>query len=198
MMLFVDSETTGFVKPDLPPEHPMQPYLVQLGAIMTDDAGEELSSIDLVVAPVGYKIPEQASNVHGIDTEFANKIGLPLLSVMSAYVWMRARCHTVVAFNSDFDDLVLKAAIVRTGRKPTEPGPEQMTCCMRAAGPVINLPPTAKMLAAGFDKWKPPSLKEAYLYFFKREPDGRAHSALADARACKDIYLHMKKEGLIK
>ena len=64
--LLFDTETTGFVQKDYPPDHPSQPHLVQLGMILADDASNEIQSVELIVRPEGYEIPKQASDVHKI------------------------------------------------------------------------------------------------------------------------------------
>lgn len=185
MLLYYDTETSGFVQPTLPPDHPTQPHLVQLGAILVNDAGDEIQTASLVVRPADYKIPKQASDVHGITTELARAIGLPLVTVLSVFYNMRAVAKEVVAFNADFDDLVMAAQSAKLQRTPRA-GPTTF-CCMRAAGPIMQLPPTARMRAAGFDKYKPPNLAEAHQFFCGEGFTG-AHGALADARACMRVH----------
>lgn len=67
--------------------------------------------------------------------------------------------------------------------------------------PIVNLPPTQKMINAGFNKPKPPKLIEAYRHFFgdadAEEFSAKAHGALADARATARLYFHLKREGLL-
>jgi DNA polymerase-3 subunit epsilon len=192
MILFVDTETTGLVNSQQPAEHESQPYLVQLGAILMTDVGSEVSSAELVIRPEGWNVPEGAARVHGITSGIANMIGVPLLTAMSVYTQLRANAEELVAYNLPFDETILAAAIHRTGRKPSHPGPKKQTCCMAMATPILALPPTARMKAAGFDKYKPPNLTEAYMFFFGEKFSG-AHSALADCRAAARIYFEIKR-----
>jgi len=67
---------------------------------------------------------------------------------------------------------------------------------MTAAAPIVNIPPTPKMLAAGFNKPKSPKLEECIKHFFGEELPG-AHDAMIDVIACRRIYFHMKSSGLI-
>lgn len=196
-ILFFDTETSGFVQKDFPPEHPGQPHLVQLGAILATSSGKEVTCVDLVIRPPkGFQIPDGAAKTHGITTELANAIGIPLASAMSVFLQLRANCSEIVAFNSDFDDLVMKAAIARLGVTPSHPGPGKLTCCMRAAEPVMKLPPTARMKATGYgDKFKAPNLQEAYKFFVDDKGFEGAHSALVDARATMQVYFAMKAQG---
>ena len=64
-------------------------------------------------------------------------------------------------------------------------------CTMEAAAPIVNLPPTERMLAAGFNKPKAPKLEEAIRFFFDESLDG-AHDAMVDVIACRRIYFHLK------
>lgn len=73
MLLFFDVETCGFVNSKLSYDHPAQPPLVQLGAILVDaDNGAEWATLELIVRPDGYEIPTAASAVHGITTKLAS------------------------------------------------------------------------------------------------------------------------------
>ena len=65
-------------------------------------------------------------------------------------------------------------------------------CTQRLATPILKLPPTAKMIAAGFRKHKSASLGEAYQHFMGK-PLENAHSAMADARACMDVWFAIKQ-----
>jgi len=161
--LTYDTETSGFVQKDWPPEHPSQPHLVQLGCVLADETVRELASVDLIVRPEGYQIPAQAAAVHGITTELATACGVPLATALAA-------------------------AIARSGRTPSHPGPATRHCAMLQAMPIMELPPTARMLAAGFDKFKPPNLTEAYKFFVSEKGFTGAHGALADTRACMAVY----------
>lgn len=193
MVLFIDTETTGLVQPTLPEDHPAQPHLVQLGLILADDSGAAWATVELIVRPDGYTIPEAASRVHGVTTEMAKAVGIPLMVAVAAFTNLRALADCVVAHNYPFDDLVMRAAIARTGRKPAHPGPMKSICTMELAKPLMNLPPSQRMIAAGMDGPKPPSLMEAHKHFFGEEFAG-AHGALADATACMRVYYAIQKE----
>ena len=58
--------------------------------------------------------------------------------------------------------------------------------------PICKMPPTPKMLAAGFDKFKMPKLIEAHQHLFGEGFD-KAHDAMADVMACKRIYFECKR-----
>jgi len=188
LILYHDTETTGLVQTALSHDHPGQPHLVQLGLILMDEEGKERAAVELVVKPNGYTIPEGAANVHGVTTELAHAVGVPLMTALSVFTQLRAIADELVAFNLPFDDLVMRAAIHRSGKIPSHPGPSRRTCAMTMATPVLALPPTARMKAAGYDKHKPPNLTEAYKALVDPAGFQGAHGALVDARACALVH----------
>jgi len=198
MFLFWDTETAGLPRDNLPDDHPSQPHLVELGAILTDDNGHERGAVDLIVRPDGWTIPAQAADVHGITTDIALKFGVPLALVCASFANLRAIARQTICHNGAFDEKIMRYAFKRLGREPSHPGPDLQNRLdtMSLTAPVLKMPPTNRMRAAGFNKFKPPKLIEAYKYFFNEELVG-AHSAINDARACARIYFHMKREGLL-
>jgi DNA polymerase-3 subunit epsilon len=190
MILFHDTETSGFINPNENETHSSQPHLVQLGLLLCDDDAKELATVELIVRPNGYNIPDGAAKVHGITTALATRAGVPLLVAVAAFTNLRALADRLVAHNLPFDDMVMRAAIHRTGKTPSSPGPMNRSCTMTMAGEIMNLPPTAKMKAAGFDKYKPPNLTEAHRHFTGEDFAG-AHGALADCRACARVYFEI-------
>lgn len=192
MILFFDTETTGFMQDRLPIDHPNQPYIVQLAAELCDDEGEIIAGFSLIVDN-GVEIPVQASNVHGITTEKAVKFGVNPSFALSAFTHLYQRADRVVAHNIKFDQGVMEAAIARHYSK-VMPLRKELYCTMEAATPIINLPPTERMIAAGFNKPKPPKLEECIRHFFGEDLDG-AHDAMIDVRACRRVYFHLKSMG---
>lgn len=193
MILVYDTETSGLVQKSLPPDHPAQPHLVQLGLVALDENFTEVQCARLTVRPDGWTIPDGAVKSHGITTEMATAVGVPLITALAVFTQLRAIAGELVAHNLDFDESIIATAIARSGRRPAHPGPPRRTCTMRLAAPVLKLPPTAKMLAAGMDdRYKAPSLTECYERFFPGEAFA-AHDALADARACARVYVKLKE-----
>lgn len=191
MLLFFDSETTGLVMNNLPHDHPAQPNLVQLGCVLAEDDGTTRATLDLIVKPEGYQIPKGASDVHGITTEMAQRMGLPLTLVVAAFCHLRSKADIIVAHNLPFDERVMATAIHRTGKASTLPAPVRRACTLEMAEPILKIPATAKMVAAGrANQYKKPNLGECYKYFFGEELEG-AHSAIVDAQACAKIYFAM-------
>lgn len=192
MILFFDTETTGFVQDRLPIDHPDQPYVVQLAAELTEDDGEPVAGFSFIIDPgIGeITIPARAAEVHGITDERAAQLGVSASFALSAFTHLYQRSNLVVAHNIKFDRAVIETAIARHYRKMM-PLRKPLFCTMEAASPIIKLPPTEKMIAAGFDKPKPPKLEECIRHFFDEELDG-AHDAMIDVRACRRVYFHLK------
>lgn len=189
MLLFFDTETTGFFKKNLPTNHPDQPHIVQLAAMLTDDEGLPQAEISLIVNP-GVPIPEAASNVHGITTEKAERLGCTPKLALEAFKYLYDHADLLVAHNISFDKGIVEVAIARDQeqrRQLTCP----LFCTMEAATPVVNLPPTERMIAVGMKKPKPPKLEECIRHFFDEGLDG-AHHAMVDVRACKRVYFHLQ------
>jgi DNA polymerase-3 subunit epsilon len=193
--LFFDTETTGLVDKHAPITSTRQPYLVQLAAILLDDDGIERAVFKTLIDPEGaWVIPDAATAVHGITTEDCRCFGMPLRPAIQCFFKMLLKADTVVAHNIAFDVQVVEIAYYRvTGNGEGSgalPGTQKF-CTMEAASPIMNLPPTERMVAAGFNKPKPPKLSECIEFFFGEKLEG-AHDALIDVRACARVYAALK------
>lgn len=195
LMLVYDFETQSLPLFHEPSEDPRQPHIVELGAILVDTASRRtVSTLNVIVKPEGWTIPEETTAIHGISTERALEVGVPerLAVRMLFSMWASGR-RVRVAHNEQFDARIMRIALMRHANTEMadewKAGPRECTATM--AAPIVNLPPTANMVRAGFKKPKTPTLSEAYRHFMGRDFDG-AHSALADATACKDIYFAMQ------
>lgn len=193
MILFWDTETTGFLDDRLPIDHEAQPYIVQLAAQLCEDSGEPVAGFCFIVDPGiadGVRIPEKASAVHGITEERAVQFGVSAEFALSAFTHLYQRADVICAHNAKFDKGVTEVAISRHyGR--VMPLRKPVFCTMEAATAIVNLPPTERMVAAGFNKPKPPKLEECIKHFFNEALDG-AHDAMVDLTACRRVYLHLK------
>lgn len=189
MILFFDTETTGFFNDRQSVDHPSQPHIVQLAALLTEDDGTEVMEMSVIIDN-GVPIPVQASNVHGITTEIADARGIETEIAMHMFGHMYRLADTAVAHNIKFDKGVVEAEIFRR-HKEVRRLSKPLFCTMEAASPIVNLPPTERMLAAGFDKPKPPKLEECIKHFFGEALEG-AHDAMIDVRACRRVYFHLK------
>lgn len=188
MILFFDTETTGFYKDRLPFDHVDQPHLVQIALMLTKDDGEPVSQASLIVNP-GVPIPLQASSIHGIGDDLAAQVGVSERTALGLYGFMASRADLIVAHNAKFDINVMACLYARAGESPA---PVSLYCTMEASTALVNLPPTERMIAAGMsDKPKPPKLSECIAHFFGEDLEG-AHDALVDVTACARVYFHLQ------
>lgn len=190
LILGFDVETTGLALDWQKPSHPGQPHLVQLGCSLTDDLGKEHAYASLVIRPDGYAVPVSASNVHGIPHDLAMEIGIPLIAALAIFNHFAKIAQVHVGHNISFDIKVLMAAFHRANRPFPVLNPR---CTKDLADPIMKMPPTEKMVAAGFGhKSKPPKLTECYQFFFNEELVG-AHDALVDARGSLRVFFEVEK-----
>lgn len=194
MIFFWDTETTGLPLFNERSYDPRQPHLVQIALLLFDDVGIEIERDCMIIKPDGWVIPEDMTAIHGISHERAMDEGIPESCAAGHYLLWQARAVLRVAHNRSFDDRILRIAMTRAGIErdvieATEARPSYCTC--NAATPIVNLPPSEKMLAKGMTQPKSASLIEATRHFFGEELPG-AHDALVDARACARLYWHLQ------
>ncbi len=199
MILFFDTETTGLPDWRSPSNAPHQPHLVQLAYLLCEDDGSEVESADVIIRPDGWVIPDEVAEIHRITTEIALAKGSPMKDAMGTFLSARRRASLRVAHNVSFDDRIMRIALLRHGLareeiEALEAG--RKVCTVQATTALVNLPPTERMLAAGFNKPKPPKLIECIKHFFGEDLDG-AHDALVDVRACARVFFHLVQTGSI-
>jgi DNA polymerase III subunit epsilon len=191
MLLFIDTETTGFPLAHTALDHEAQPHIVQIAAVLTTIEGESVAQMVRIIDN-DVAIPEQASDVHKITQGVAAERGFSPDIVMRMFSCFLEKSSKIVAHNAKFDVKMLNIALSRAknARALVDLSNCEIYCTMEAAAPIVNLPPTEKMIKAGFNKPKSPSLAETYDYFFGEKLDG-AHDALVDVMACKRIYFEL-------
>ena len=189
MKLFIDTETTGIPKFKNPAEHPEQPHLVQLAAILSDDYGTEVASINLIINNGTLIIPPEATRVHGISTEIAKKYGVSLSAALKILSEMIEISDLVIAHNINFDAFILEIAASRTLLKNSVFKIEKRYCTMRSSMALDGLP----LNHAGKKKF--PRLAELYNYAFGENFEN-AHDAMADCRAMMRIFWWLQEQKL--
>lgn len=190
--LAFDTETTGLPLFKEPSEHPGQPHIVQLAAVLVDlDSRRELASMDVIVKPEGWTIPAEVSAIHGITQEQALEVGIPESTALEMLLALWAQ-RTRIAHNESFDARIVRIACMRHAPSFADSWKAgKAECTQLLSTPILNLPPTAKMKAAGFNKPKSANLGEAFEFFTGRKLEN-AHSAMADTRACLEVFHAVK------
>lgn len=195
-VLCYDTETSGLPDWGKPSEDPCQPRVVQLCAELFDDETLRVySRLSVILRPDGWTIPDEVAAVHGITTDIALAHGLPMRAILPMFLSLWKQSDIRVAHNESFDMRMLRIEIKR------DPGfsddfadkwkAAPAYCTQAKSSPILNLPPTAKMIAAGRKHAKSPNLGEAFEFFTGRKLEG-AHDAAVDVEACKTVYLAIK------
>lgn len=188
-IIVFDTETTGIPDWKIPSESESQPHLVQLAAHQYDlTKGRIVQSMDVIIKPDNWEIPQDVSEIHGITQEYALDVGIPEKLALDMFLELwggRLR----VAHNTTFDNRIIRIATKRYA-------PEHVIqtwadgdyeCTGLLSKPIMQMLPKNK---CGF---KMPKLEEAYKYFTGKELQN-AHSAIADCNACLEIYLAIKSQ----
>lgn len=197
LILFYDSETDGLPLWDLPSGDPNQPHITQLAAELCDEAnGNTIATMDVLIKPDGWTIPEDLAELTGITTERALAEGIPIEDALKQFLDMWSRASLRVAHNEKFDARMIRIEYFRQldhddpfhDKWKTAPA----FCTQGKSTKIINLPPTAKMIKAGRRHAKSPNLSEAYKFFTGKDLEG-AHNAAVDIMACKEVYFGIRK-----
>lgn len=189
--LFFDTETSGIKTRDNPN---FVPQLVQLGAILQDlDTGRVLAEVNLMNNQCG-DIPVEASNVHHITRDLAEQSGVHLKLIDYVFAHLVAKADLVVAHNIAYDlDIVKDNMPVTQGVIGDVP----QFCTMMASLYVVKAPLSEKQKIL-FERrpelkdapFKTPNLTETFKHFFG-VPFVGAHDAMADIRACRDVFMSL-------
>lgn len=207
MILFFDTETTGIRDWKNPT---FLPRVVQIGALLTDNDGKTLAELNVLLKPEGFDtVPEAAANVHGFSYELIEEAGIDRKTGLAAFfeLWDKADIH--VAHNIEYDLDMITIELDQQIAK-SEPMSQlwldqwqegQSFCTMLNSRDIMKLPLSEAQARFFKDKgisqeYKNPRLQEAHIHFMGYGFEG-AHDAMADVRACKDIYfkLHSLKEA---
>lgn len=172
-----DTETTGKAYFQFPCDHPNQPRMVQIAAVCIEvPSFQQIEAFSLLIKPSGFDIPIEASQIHGIHTEFAKTNGVCCESALHNFANIMNKSHELWAFNIDFDWLILSGECKRFGIELIQSVPR--FCAMKPLTDILKIPGPY-----GF-KW--PKLNEAYQHFYQKEFSG-AHNALFDVFATIDV-----------
>jgi len=191
--LFIDTETTGFKKSG-PLIQEGQARVCQVAMILTDSQGKSLTEFCTLIKPDGWQIHEGAFNIHGISNDDCEKYGIEQPYFTGMFLKLETMAGIVVAHNSVFDKAMINIEIayhVGSGNRYKYITNTPWHCTQKTSTDICCVPPTEKMIAAGRTHYKTPSLAEAYLHFTGRKIEG-AHDAMADTRACRDIFFAMR------
>jgi DNA polymerase III epsilon subunit-like protein len=189
MYLFFDTETTGTPRNYKAPVTDLNnwPRLIQLAWILHDKNGDTLAKECFIIKPSGFTIPADASKIHGITTDHAQKNGAELIDVLKLFNSQIDSSQYLVAHNISFDKNIVGAEFLRN--KMNNPIPNKKLLCTMEGS--VNY--CAIRGPYGY-KW--PKLTELHQKLFNCKFEG-AHDALADITATSKCFWEMRKRGLI-
>ena len=193
-----DTETTGLPLFRDPSDDPRQPHLVDICILAYSADGALVESFEAMVRPDGWVIPAEVTAIHGISNEMAMDLGIPESEALDGFMAIHDRAGLRVAHNISFDDRIMRIALSRYRGKEaadafkTTPG----YCTCQNSKNLVQCPPTAKMIAAGFGRqFKVPTVAEALRHFTGEELVG-GHRARPDTDACARVYFAMNQPVL--
>lgn len=113
MILIYKVATTGLVQFKLADDHPSQPHLVHVAALLCTDSGRIDAAMDRIVQPLGWEIPRASTAFHGVSEASAVDLGLREDDVLAELLAMDAKAAVRVAHNESFDSKVVRIAMAR-------------------------------------------------------------------------------------
>jgi len=205
MYIFYDTETSGLANHRQPAHHPSQPYIVQMGAIMTDDKLVEVARLNCIVRPEGWEIAPSvtethgisveeakaqgiklpACDIHGITQQMAMEKGLPISIAMGLFNEMCGMADVAVAHNVDFDKKMIEAEYHRLNWGYFYP--DTSVCTMKSTTDLCKLP-------GKYSSYKWPKLEELHEFLFGHKFED-AHDAMVDIEATIRCFKELKKRG---
>ena len=189
MYLFFDTETTGLPKNWKASITDVDnwPRIVQLAWQYYDNNGQLIMEQERIIKPVGFTIPTQASDIHGVTTERALSEGIDLKEALLEFADVLSVATHLVAHNIDFDHSVTGAEFIRTNI-PLDLFSLNRVDTMKSTTDLLKLP--------GRFGFKYPNLTELHNYLFQEGFDG-AYDALVDVRACARCFFELQKQGVL-
>lgn len=193
-LLFIDTETTGFPKKYGNLVQDGQARVCQVAMLLTDKDGRSMAEFSTLIKPDGWQISEEAGRVTGFTNEVCELWGVAGKAAYLFYLRMSSIAEKIIAHNTDFDKKMMDIEGAYNGMPVCS---KPWICTMKVSSPILNLPPTEKMIAAGINSPKSPKLEEALTALCGRSLGDTAHDAMYDVKACRDIYFTLLKMGKI-
>lgn len=195
-ILFFDTETSDFIKKDLPANDPKQAWVVQIGALLATPE-KTIDSLNTIIQANGRSINHYAEEVHKISVFKADEEGVPELEAAEKFGLLLRQADLVVGHNFDFD---WKYAMHLLERNMDDLSDEARSafylglpnyCTMKDKNVVKFCGLKNKV---GRAKW--PKLIELHEILFGKGFDG-AHDAFADITATRDCFFELIKREII-
>ena len=189
MYLFFDTETTGIPRNYNSPITDLEnwPRMISIAWVMYDDNRNLFESVEWLIKPEGFTIPEAVSAIHHITTEIAERNGIPLREALERFSFALSQASVVVGHNLSYDVKIVGAEMLRCGIENRLQS-KRMICTMKASTDYCKIP------GPYGNKW--PKLNELVGILFKEELVG-AHDALTDIKATARCYFQLERLGVL-
>lgn len=177
-MIFIDTETTGLLKPDAASLH-LQPYITEVYAVRVTDDLEFISEVETFVKPP-IPIPDIVTKITGITNETVSRAP-KFIGVYNQLVELFLGETIVVGHNISFDLGMLYCELARHSFEFHFPWPRTWICTVEKSVPIEHRRLTLSRLhelATG-------------------APHDGAHRARADVEATIRGYKWLKEISLI-
>ncbi len=185
MFLVFDVETTGLpLRNDAAlTDFENWPRTVQIAWQLHDEKGRPVKVQNFVIKPNDFDIPFNSVQVHGITTELAIKIGIPLEEAMEAFSSAIKTSKYLVGHNIQFDINVLACEYLRLQQKNLLEGMPSIDTSVET----VDLCQLSGGKGGGF---KYPKLEELHQKLFD-VGFSETHNATADVEATARCFLEL-------
>lgn len=188
-ILVLDTETTSLPNYKDPSEGEGQPHIMEIAAHLVDSQTMQvLESMNTLVKPVDgwpmWVIAPEAFEAHKITMEMVMDTGIPEDKMLEQFMAMYARCDIRTAFNTTFDNRMIRIAQKRYMPTAEDVMEEWKSNKDRYYCTMIH---AAKHMGG---KW--PKLGEAVKALLGREHVD-AHRAQPDMLAASDLYFELQR-----
>ena len=196
-ILFFDTETSDFIKKDLPANHEDQAWTVQISALLTDLEGNEIDKMNVIIKANDRKMNPYAEQVHGISVKMTEVDGIDELDAAEQFGLLLRQADLVVCHNFDFDWKYAQHLLERNIDNLSDEArsafyldiPNQCTMKDKAVVKFCNLKNKNNK-----PKW--PKLVELHEKLFGTSFDN-AHDAFADITATANCYFELIRCGIL-
>lgn len=195
MEFIFDIETSGLPqspalkrKRGYPPPEELKAYdtarVVSIAWIIIDPITKEIIQQEYYIVKPDFDIPEEASNIHHITTEFATLNGIDIMQIYDALHKALKRVETILSYNLAFDYNVLKSSLIRHDKSDiiSELDKKNQECIMLLSQQYRNI--------TYF-----PRLSDMHKYVFNT-PIQDAHNAMGDVISCYKIYKKIDNKSI--
>jgi len=186
MYLIFDTETTGLPKKYTAPisDTDNWPRCIQIAWQLHDAMGKLIEHQDFLVKPEGFNIPYDAERIHGISTELAEAVGIPLAQVLEKFNIALSKTKFIVGQNLGFDVNIMGCEFYRLGVESPMSSMPILDTCTEITASLLKLP------GGRGGKFKLPTLTELHQYLFNT-PFAEAHNATADVEATTRCFFEL-------